>query len=81
MPGNTIPVSRVWKCGGTGVINLNLNSDWAWQYQIIWILSFVTDMRKVIICPQTRFCGFEMSTLFAMNDGQFKNVDHKKKKV
>ena len=26
-----------------------------------------TDMRKVQICPQTRFCGFEMSTLLDVN--------------
>ena len=32
-------------------------------------------MRKVQICPQTRFCGFEMSTLLAFIN---KNVGQEK---
>ena len=31
-------------------------------------------MRKDQICPQTRFCGFEMSTLFAVNDRPCKRM-------
>ena len=32
------------------------------------------DMRKVQFCPQTRFCGLEMSTIFAMYNRQFNRI-------
>ena len=38
---------------------------------IICSMTNNADMRKVRICPQTRFCGFDMCTLFAVYNIQF----------
>ena len=78
----------LWKCPNFAPILspflLPLFHFWAqWRPWLTYCLlqprPFSPDMRKVQICPQTRFCGFEMATLFAVNDRQITGIWVRKK--